>query len=84
MSEEPVSMRFSSMFIELARRFRAKLMAESRAGAVITLSHFFLDEHTMARAIRLAIVALVLAGCGLKGPLTLPEPDVNPQKEQKK
>ncbi|MDQ3261563.1 MAG: lipoprotein [Burkholderiales bacterium] len=38
----------------------------------------------MARAIWLAIVALVLAGCGLKGPLTLPEPDDNTQKEQRK
>lgn len=38
----------------------------------------------MAHAIRLAIVALVLSGCGLKGPLTLPEPDNNVQKEQKK
>ncbi len=38
----------------------------------------------MANAIRLAIVALVLAGCGLKGPLTLPEPGDNTQKEQKK
>ena len=38
----------------------------------------------MAYAIRLAIVALVLAGCGLKGPLTKPQPDNATQKEQKK
>jgi predicted small lipoprotein YifL len=38
----------------------------------------------MAHAIRLAIIAVVLAGCGLKGPLTLPQPDNTQQKEQKK
>jgi predicted small lipoprotein YifL len=38
----------------------------------------------MAHVIRLAIIAVVLAGCGLKGPLTFPEPDNTPQKEQKK
>ena len=38
----------------------------------------------MAHAIRLAIVALVLAGCGLKGPLTMPQSDNTTQKEQKK
>ena len=38
----------------------------------------------MVNVVRLAILLLLLAGCGLKGPLSLPEPDPTPQKEQKK
>ena len=38
----------------------------------------------MVNVVRLAILLFLLAGCGLKGPLSLPEPDPTPQKEQKK
>jgi Prokaryotic lipoprotein-attachment site len=81
-------MRFFSVSSIRLRRFRPgdrKLhRLETRAAAVITLKLDFLGEHTMTRAIRLAIIAIVLTGCGLKGPLTMPEPDSNTQKEQKK
>ena len=38
----------------------------------------------MVNVVRLAILLLLVAGCGLKGPLTLPEPDSATKKEQKK
>lgn len=38
----------------------------------------------MVNVLRLAIVVVVLAGCGLKGPLVLPAPDSATNKEQKK
>ncbi len=38
----------------------------------------------MAYVVRLAILLLLLAGCGLKGPLSLPELNPPPQKDQKK
>ena len=80
-------MRFSSMFIIIASILHEFYWVWSRRiwrRRCDNIEPHFFDEHTMAHAIRLAIVALVLAGCGLKGPLTLPEPDVNTQKEQKK
>jgi predicted small lipoprotein YifL len=38
----------------------------------------------MVNVVRLAILLFLVAGCGLKGPLTLPEPDPALNKEQKK
>ena len=38
----------------------------------------------MVNVVRLAILLLLVAGCGLKGPLTLPESDPAANKEQKK
>ena len=38
----------------------------------------------MVNIVRLAILVLLLAGCGLKGPLSLPNPEPTSQKEQKK
>ncbi len=64
--------------------FSRPLAGKFCAAAVITSSLKFCVEHTMVNVLRLAIVLLLLAGCGLKGPLTLPEPNSATNKEEKK
>jgi predicted small lipoprotein YifL len=38
----------------------------------------------MVNLFRLALLLLLMAGCGLKGPLSLPDANPPPQKDQKK
>lgn len=52
--------------------------------AVIPFRPTVIDENTMVSVLRLAVIALLLSACGLKGPLTLPNHDKTSQQERSK